>query len=64
VSRISEKVELDDDALVLLAGAQLTPGSDAIVVGSAPEGVVVKTGAGERTIPIRLAELMFVTPAA
>src|SRR3989449_9341868 len=27
VSRISEKVELDDDALVLLAGALLTPGA-------------------------------------
>jgi hypothetical protein len=24
----------------------------------------VKTAAGERTVPIRLAELMFVTPAA
>ena len=64
VSRISEKVELDDDALVLLAGAQLTPGSEAIVVGPAPDGVIVKTAAGERTIPTRLAELMFVTPAA
>jgi DtxR family transcriptional regulator, iron-dependent repressor len=64
VSRISEKVELDDDALVLLAGALLTPGSEAIVVGPAPDGVVVKTAAGERTIPTRLAELMFVTPAA
>jgi DtxR family transcriptional regulator, Mn-dependent transcriptional regulator len=64
VSRISEKVELDDDALVLLAGALLTPGSEAIVVGPAPDGVVVKTAAGERTIPIRLADLMFVTPAA
>jgi hypothetical protein len=64
VSRISEKIELDDDALVLLAGAQLTPGSEAVVVGSSPDGVFVKTAAGERTIPIRLAELMFVSPTA
>jgi DtxR family transcriptional regulator, Mn-dependent transcriptional regulator len=64
VSRISEKVELDDDALVLLAGALLTPGAEAIVVGPAPDGVVVKTAACERTIPSRLAELMFVMPAA
>jgi DtxR family Mn-dependent transcriptional regulator len=64
VSRISEKIELDDDALVLLAGAQLIPGSEAVVVGPGPDGVVVKTAAGERTIPTRLAELMFVTPAA
>src|SRR5512144_2213428 len=41
VSRISEKVELDDDALVLLAGAQLTPGAEAVVVGPAPDAVVV-----------------------
>src|SRR5213082_3900943 len=41
VTRISEKVELDDEALVLLAGAQLTPGSDAVVVGPAPDGVIV-----------------------
>jgi hypothetical protein len=33
-------------------------------VGPGPDGVVVKTAAGERTIPTRLAELMFVTPAA
>ena len=64
VTRISEKVELDDDALVLLAGAQLTPGSDAVVVGPAPDGVIVKTGSREQTIPMRLADLMFVTPAA
>ena len=64
VTRISEKVELDDDALVLLAGAQLTPGSDAVVVGPASDGVVVKTASGEQTIPIRLADLMFVLPAA
>ena len=64
VTRISEKVELDDDALVLLAGAQLIPGSDAVVVGPAPDGVIVKTASGEQTIPIRLADLMFVTPAA
>jgi DtxR family Mn-dependent transcriptional regulator len=63
VSRISEKVELDDDALVLLAGAQLIPGSDAVVVGPAPDGVIVKTASGEQAIPMRLADLMFVTPA-
>jgi len=63
VTRISEKVELDDDALVLLAGAQLIPGSDAVVVGPAPDGVIVKTASGEQAIPMRLADLMFVTPA-
>jgi DtxR family transcriptional regulator, Mn-dependent transcriptional regulator len=64
VSRISEKIELDDDALVLLAGASLIPGSEAVVVGPADAGVVVKSASGEHTIPTRLAELMFVMPAA
>ena len=43
VTRISEKVELDDDALSLLVARQLIPGSDAVVVGPAPDGVIVKT---------------------
>lgn len=63
VARISEKVELDDDALTFLAGAQLVPGSDAVVVGRAPGGVTVKSRAGEQTVPSRLAELMWVSPA-
>jgi hypothetical protein len=33
-------------------------------VGPAPDGVIVKTASGEQTIPVRLADLMFVTPAA
>src|SRR5689334_23651437 len=32
VRRISEKVEIDDDAIAFLAGAALIPGSDAVVV--------------------------------
>ena len=63
VTRISEKAELDDDALSFLARAQLVPGSEAVVVGPAPDGVAVKSGAGEHTVPARLAELMWVTAA-
>jgi DtxR family transcriptional regulator, Mn-dependent transcriptional regulator len=63
VSRISEKIELDDEALVLLVGASLIPGSEAVVVGPADAGVVVKSASGEHTIPTRLADLMFVMPA-
>ncbi|HYU39192.1 MAG TPA: metal-dependent transcriptional regulator, partial [Acidimicrobiia bacterium] len=63
VARISEKLELDDDALSFLASAQLTPGSEAVVVGPAPGGVAVKSGAGEHTVPARLAELTWVSPA-
>src|SRR5664279_693136 len=43
VVRISEKIELDDDALNLLAEAQLIPGQRAIVVSRSPSGVTVKT---------------------
>jgi hypothetical protein len=61
VSRISEKVEMDDEALHLLAGAHLIPGSEASVVRSGPDGVVLETEAGERTVPAALANLMFVS---
>ena len=61
VARISEKVEMDDDALRLLAGAHLIPGSEASVVRSGPDGVVLETDAGERTVPAALANLMFVS---
>jgi DtxR family transcriptional regulator, iron-dependent repressor len=63
VTRISEKAELDDDALSFLARAQLVPGSEAVVVGPAAGGVAVKSGVGEQTVPARLAELMWVTAA-
>jgi DtxR family Mn-dependent transcriptional regulator len=62
VSRISEKVEMDDDALALLAGAHLIPGSEASVLRTGPDGVVLETDAGERTVPAELAKLMFVSP--
>src|SRR5262249_55586211 len=63
VARISEKLELDDEALTFLAAAQLIPGSHAVVVGPAPRGGTVKTDAGEHTVPARLADLMWVSPA-
>jgi DtxR family Mn-dependent transcriptional regulator len=62
IARISEKMELDDDALALLARAGLVPGSKAIVIGAAPDGMLVKSDAGEQTVPTRVAELMWVAP--
>jgi DtxR family transcriptional regulator, Mn-dependent transcriptional regulator len=61
VKRISEKLELDDESLRLIARAELIPGSPATVVERTGTGVLVKTGAGEHTIPIKAAEQMFVS---
>src|SRR5215218_9012065 len=61
VRRISEKLELDDESLKLIALAELIPGSAATVVERTGDGVLVKTGAGEHTIPTKAAEQMFVS---
>ena len=45
VRRISEKIEIDDDAIVFLAGAELIPGSNAVVVSTSTDGVQVKSAA-------------------
>jgi DtxR family Mn-dependent transcriptional regulator len=63
IARVSEKLELSDDALELVARARLIPGSTATVVSSGPDGVVVKTPAGEHTVPPVVAEQMFVSAA-
>ena len=62
VRRISEKVEIDDDAIAFLAGAELIPGSNAVVVGSGPDGVQVKSATGEQTVPQKLASLIYAIP--
>jgi DtxR family Mn-dependent transcriptional regulator len=43
IARISEKLELSDAGLLLVANAKLTPGAHAEVVGRGPEGVQVRT---------------------
>jgi len=63
VRRISEKVEIDDDAIAFLAGAELIPGSNAVVVGTSTEGVQVTSAAGEQTVPRKLAQLVYAVPA-
>jgi DtxR family Mn-dependent transcriptional regulator len=65
VSRISERLELDDDALRLIASAHLTPGSHAIIAGRDALGNVrATTDAGEHVVPVAVARLMEVVPAA
>jgi len=63
VRRISEKAEIDDDAIAFLAGAALIPGSDAVVVSTSTEGVQVTSAAGEQTVPRKLAQLVYAVPA-
>src|SRR4051812_20714996 len=63
VRRISEKVEIDDDAIAFLAGADLIPGSTAVVISSGIDGVRVKSATGEQTVPKRLAQMIYAIPA-
>ncbi len=62
VTRISEKLETNDEWLHLLAGARMTPGCRATIVDSTPDGVHVETPTGTTTIPDDVASLMFVSP--
>jgi DtxR family Mn-dependent transcriptional regulator len=63
VRRISEKVEIDDEAIAFLAGAELIPGSNAVVVSSGTDGVQMTSAAGEQTVPRKLAQLVYAVPA-
>jgi DtxR family Mn-dependent transcriptional regulator len=65
VSRISERLELDDDALRLIASAHLTPGSPATIDGRDPSGdVEITTDVGTHRVPAAVARMMEVVPAA
>jgi DtxR family transcriptional regulator, Mn-dependent transcriptional regulator len=61
VARVSERLEMSDDALVLIAGAHLLPGCDATVVRAGKDGVTVKTDTGEHRVPARVAESLYVS---
>jgi DtxR family Mn-dependent transcriptional regulator len=60
VARISEKIELDDDATRMLARAALIPGQEAVVERRSPTGITVRTGTGEHVVPDAVAGLMWV----
>ncbi|MDQ1466275.1 MAG: DtxR family transcriptional regulator, Mn-dependent transcriptional regulator [Actinomycetota bacterium] len=65
VSRISERLELDDDALTLIARARLTPGAEATVLGRDALGNVrLTTEVGDQVVPAAVARLMEVVPGA
>jgi DtxR family Mn-dependent transcriptional regulator len=61
VRRVSERLEMSDDALALIARAQLTPGSDATVVGREGNDITVKTASGEHIVPARVADSLYVS---
>jgi len=60
IARVSEKIELDDAALQLLATARLIPGSKAVIVGRDSDGVRAATGSGEQLVPPNVAQRMWV----
>ncbi|MBM3670733.1 MAG: metal-dependent transcriptional regulator [Actinobacteria bacterium] len=64
VTRIAEKLELSDDSLRLLAHSRMIPGAAATVLSRGPNGVKVRTAAGEHTIPPDVASYMYVSAAS
>ena len=60
VVRIGERIEVDDDALRLLADAALVPGRRAEVLDVTPDGVRVRTDSGEHVVPTAIAALTYV----
>lgn len=61
VIRIGERIEVDDDALRLLADAALVPGHRAEVLDVTPDGVRVRTDSGEHLVPTAIAALTYVS---
>jgi DtxR family Mn-dependent transcriptional regulator len=61
VARVSERLEMSDEALALIATAHLMPGCDATVVGVAADGITVKTDTGEHHVPPPVAESLYVS---
>lgn len=62
VTRISEKLELNDEALRTLAEARLIPGCAAEVIEVDDEGVTMRTPAREQRLNRSVAAEMFVRP--
>ena len=60
VTRVSERLEMSDSALSLIATAHLLPGNDATVVARDADGVTVKTATGEFQVPARIADSLYV----
>jgi DtxR family Mn-dependent transcriptional regulator len=61
VARISEKLELSDDGLKLVADARLMPGCSATIVERTAKGIQVTTTTGEHVVPTSVAEQLYVS---
>ena len=61
VARISEKLELSDAGLKLVAEARLMPGCSATIVERNAEGIHVETATGEHVVPTTVAEQLYVS---
>jgi DtxR family Mn-dependent transcriptional regulator len=61
VERVSERLEMSDEALVLIAGAHLMPGCDATITQAGKDEVTVTTDNGEHRVPKRVAESLYVS---
>jgi DtxR family transcriptional regulator, Mn-dependent transcriptional regulator len=60
IARVSERLEMSNDAIKFIADAQLIPGSHAIVVAQDADTVTVKTSSGEHRVPAQIAESLYV----
>jgi DtxR family Mn-dependent transcriptional regulator len=61
ITRVSERLEMSDEALNLIAAAHLMPGCDATVVDTDADGVTVKTDTGEHRVPTGVADSLYVS---
>ncbi|MBI2170155.1 MAG: metal-dependent transcriptional regulator [Actinobacteria bacterium] len=62
VTRVTEALEIRDDALRMLAEARLIPGATAEVLARDDTGVRVRTPVKEQLVPLDVAAEMFVRP--
>ncbi len=62
ITRVSEKIELDDSAMSILAQAGLIPGRESSVVRVEKSGIVVQGADREHLVPMAIAQLTFVAP--
>jgi DtxR family Mn-dependent transcriptional regulator len=64
VTRVSERLEISNDAIQLIAAAGLMPGCDANVVAQDSGGTTVTTETGEHVVPALVADSLYVAAAS